>query len=49
VQRRACRRRRARGRQRGHLSAERLLMIYGNQGLAGVRAELSKLRARHLI
>jgi hypothetical protein len=32
-----------------HLSAERLLMIYSNSGLRGVRRELNKLRARKLI
>jgi hypothetical protein len=32
-----------------HLSAERLLLIYSQAGLPGVRAELDKLRARKLL
>ena len=32
-----------------HLSAERLLLVYSHAGLAGVRAELNKLRARKLL
>ena len=32
-----------------YLSAERLLMLYGNGGLAAVRAELHKLRARGIL